>query len=78
MQVFSRYFDTAVIKTRISGKNYFAAVFSYDTNRIESNTSNNVFIVACVFVVVVTLLPNRCLTTIGDSHTNTETNGRDL
>jgi hypothetical protein len=37
----------------------------YDTGHIENDASNNASIVACVFVTAVTLLPSRCLATIG-------------
>jgi hypothetical protein len=48
------------------------------TDTIENDASNNYSIDACVFVVAVTFLPNRCLATIGDTHTDTKANGRDL
>jgi hypothetical protein len=49
----------------------------FDTDRIENDKSNNSSI-ACVFVASVTFLPSRCLETIGDTYTNTQTNGRDF
>jgi hypothetical protein len=42
------------------------------------NASNNPCIVACVFVTAVTFLQNRCLATTGDTHTDTQTDGRDF
>jgi hypothetical protein len=36
-----------------------------DTGHIENDASNNSSIVACVFVTAVTLLPSRCLATMG-------------
>jgi hypothetical protein len=39
------------------------------TDRIENVASNNSSIVACVFVVAVTYLPNRCLAMVWDTHT---------
>jgi hypothetical protein len=50
---------------------------SYDTGHIENDASNNSSIVACVFVTAVTFLPSRCLT-IGDTHTDTQADGRDF
>jgi hypothetical protein len=52
--------DHADILTRSCGK-YF---LSYDTGDSENNASNNSFIVSCVFVTAVTLLPSRCLAKI--------------
>jgi hypothetical protein len=45
---------------------------------MESDTSNHPSIVACVFVAAVKLLPIRCLATIEDKHTDTQTNGRNV
>jgi hypothetical protein len=46
-------------------------------DHIEINTSNISFIVAYVFVAMVTFLPSRCLAKIG-GYTYTQTDGRDL
>jgi hypothetical protein len=57
---------------------------------IGNNVSNNSSIVACVFVTAVAFLPSRCLVMIGgflpscclamieDTHTDTQTDGRDF
>jgi hypothetical protein len=57
---------------------------------IENDVSNTSFFVACVFVTAVTFLPSRCLATIGgfllsrslatiwDTHTDTQTAGRNF
>jgi hypothetical protein len=37
----------------------------YDKDRTKDDASNNYFIVACVFVAVVTFFPSRCLVTVG-------------
>jgi hypothetical protein len=50
----------------------------YDTGHIKNDAPNNLFIVACVFVTAVTFLPSRCLATIGDTYTDTQTDGRDF
>jgi hypothetical protein len=43
----------------------------YDTGHTENDASKNSSIVACVFVTAVTILPSRCLATIGeDMHTH--------
>jgi hypothetical protein len=47
-------------------------------DRIENEAAKNSYFVACVFVAAVTALPSRCLTTLGDTHTDTETDVRDL
>jgi hypothetical protein len=39
---------------------------SYDTDHIDNDASNNSSIVACVFVVMGTFLPSRCLATIAE------------
>jgi hypothetical protein len=45
---------------------------------IENDVSNNSSIVACVFVTMVKFLPSRCLATVRDTHTDTQTDGRDF
>jgi hypothetical protein len=50
----------------------------YDMDRIENATSKDSSTVACVLVAVVIFLWNRCLETIEDTHTDTQTDGRDL
>jgi hypothetical protein len=47
-------------------------------DRTENDGSNKSSIVACVFVAAVTFFPSRCLTSIGDTHTDTQTDARDL
>jgi hypothetical protein len=37
----------------------------YDTDPIENDASNNSYIIACVFVTMVTFLPSHCLATVG-------------
>jgi hypothetical protein len=49
----------------------------YDTDHIQNNSSNKSYIV-CVFVATVIFLPSRCLAMVGDTHTDTKTDGRDL
>jgi hypothetical protein len=49
----------------------------YDKNLMENGESNYSYILR-VFVAVVTWLPSRCLATIGDTHTDTQTDGRDF
>jgi hypothetical protein len=39
-------------------------------DRIEKNSSNNSYIVACVLVPAVTVLTSRCLAKIGDAYTD--------
>jgi hypothetical protein len=62
----------------------------YDRGHIENDASNNSSTVPCVFVTAVTFLPirclatirgfipSRCLATIGDTRTDTQTDGRDF
>jgi hypothetical protein len=38
---------------------------------IENDTSNNSFIVACVFIAKITFLRDRCLATVGGLHIET-------
>jgi hypothetical protein len=47
-------------------------------DRIENDASNNYSTFACVFVAAVTFSLSRCLATIGDTHTDTQTDGRDF
>jgi hypothetical protein len=51
-------------KPRSSGKNWLSIILWYNTDCIENNMSNNYFIVASVFVAVVTFLPSHCLAKI--------------
>jgi hypothetical protein len=46
------------------------------TQTAYQTTHPPVLLLLCVFVAVVTFLPSQCLATIGDAHTDTETNGR--
>jgi hypothetical protein len=55
--------DKVYIKARSSGKNYSPVFLWFGTDHIENDGSNN-YIVACVFVAVVTFLPSSCLATI--------------
>jgi hypothetical protein len=47
-------------------------------DRVENDSSNNFSVVACVFVALVTFLPSRCLTAIGDIRVGTQTDERYL
>jgi hypothetical protein len=49
-----------------------------DTDPKKTDASNNSSIVAYVFVAPVTILPSRYLATIGDTHIDTQTDGRNL
>jgi hypothetical protein len=51
-------------------------VIRYGTHK--NDASNNCSITAYVFVAVVTLLSICCLAKIGDTHTDTQTDGKDL
>jgi hypothetical protein len=42
---------------------------------IENDTHNNSSIVACASAAAVTLIPSRCLTSIGYTHVDTQTDG---
>jgi hypothetical protein len=65
------------IKQEVLGR--VIAYFSlYDTGHIENDAPNNSSIVACVFVTAVTILPSRCLATIGGIHRHTHRQQRDL
>jgi hypothetical protein len=55
-----------------------AYVLSYDTDHIENDVSNNCSIVACVFVAALMFLQSRCLATTGETHTDTQTDGKNL
>jgi hypothetical protein len=41
-------------------------------------TLPTILLLLCVFVAAVTLLPSSCLATIGDSHADTQGDGKDL
>jgi hypothetical protein len=47
-------------------------------DRTGNDASNNSSVVACVFVSAVASLPSRCLATIGNTHTDIETEEMDL
>jgi hypothetical protein len=60
------------------GENQSSTCVWHDTDLTENVASKNSSIVERVLVATVTLLPSRCLTTIGGTHTDARTDGRDL
>jgi hypothetical protein len=46
--------------------------------RIENDAFNISSVGAYIFVVAVTFLPSLCIATMGDTHIDTQTDGRDL
>jgi hypothetical protein len=65
-------------KQKALGRTNYLLSFDTTMNGIENDASNNKYIVKCVFLVMVKFLSCCCLATIGDTHSNTQTDGRDL
>jgi hypothetical protein len=61
-----------ILKKTLERTAYF---LSYDMDHTKNESSNNSSIVKLVFAAAVTLLPSRCLSTIKDTRTDTQTDG---
>jgi hypothetical protein len=67
--------DTSYLHSRL--RLHYVVGVSHSIHRVPCIDLHS-FVFTCVFVVAITFLPNYFLATIGDTHTNTQTDGRDM